>query len=71
LEPELIDEKLKGRNLFLVAGTLRPETMYGQTNCFVHPAHEYGIYEMKNDELFVCSERSAWNMAYQGLTKTP
>lgn len=25
---------------------------------------------MKNDELFVCSERSALNMAYQNLTKT-
>lgn len=24
---------------------------------------------MKNDELFICSERSAWNMAFQGLTK--
>lgn len=24
---------------------------------------------MKNDEFFICSERSALNMAYQGLTK--
>jgi leucyl-tRNA synthetase len=24
---------------------------------------------MKNDEVFICSERSALNMAYQGLTK--
>ena len=25
---------------------------------------------MKNDEVFICSERSAMNMAYQDLTKT-
>ena len=28
------------RNLFLVAATLRPETMYGQTNCYVLPEGE-------------------------------
>jgi hypothetical protein len=28
---------LSGREVFLVAATLRPETMYGQTNCFVRP----------------------------------
>jgi len=53
--PEKIDSKLTGRNVFLVAATLRPETMYGQTNCFVLPTGEYGVYEMKNDELFICS----------------
>lgn len=26
--------------VFLVAATLRPETMYGQTNCWVHPEME-------------------------------
>ena len=26
---------LAGRNVFLAAATLRPETMYGQTNCWV------------------------------------
>lgn len=28
------------RKLFLVAATLRPETMYGQTNCYVLPEGE-------------------------------
>lgn len=63
--------KLEGHKVFLVAATLRPETMYGQTNCFVLPTGLYGAFEMKNNEVFICSERSAWNMAYQNLTKTP
>ena len=28
---------LSGKNVFLMAATLRPETMYGQTNCWVQP----------------------------------
>lgn len=60
---------LEGKQVYLVAATLRPETMYGQTNCFVLPDGLYGAFEMKNDEVFVCSERSMKNMAYQGLTK--
>ena len=29
LEPALVSEELAGRAVFLVAATLRPETMYG------------------------------------------
>lgn len=61
---------VKDRNVFLVAGTLRPETMYGQTNCFVLPEGEYGAYEAKNNEVWICSEHSVRNMAYQDLLKT-
>ncbi|CDJ53270.1 hypothetical protein EBH_0055830 [Eimeria brunetti] len=32
------------KKLFLVAATLRPETMYGQTNCYVLPEGEYGVF---------------------------
>ena len=46
---------LEGRKVFLAAATLRPETAYGQTNCFVLPTGEYGAFEMKNDEIFICS----------------
>jgi leucyl-tRNA synthetase len=56
-------------SVYLVAATLRPETMYGQTNCFVLPTGVYGVFRMKNDELWVCSEKSMLNMAYQFLTK--
>jgi leucyl-tRNA synthetase len=60
---------LEGKKVFLVAATLRPETMYGQTNCFILPTGEYGAFLMRDDEVFICSERSAKNMAYQDLTK--
>lgn len=43
--------------------------MYGQTNCFVLPEGEYGVFEMLNNEFYICTERSARNMAYQELTK--
>ena len=52
---------------YLVAATLRPETMYGQTNCFVLPEGDYGFFRTKQGEIFVCSERSAVNMYYQDL----
>ncbi|KYQ94208.1 leucyl-tRNA synthetase [Tieghemostelium lacteum] len=70
---EPIPEVLKpihaqGKKIYLVPGTLRPETMYGQTNCWIHPEHTYGAYQMINDEVFICTERSARNMAYQKLT---
>ena len=65
--PEELKE-FESKDVFLVAASLRPETVYGQTNCFVLPEGKYGVYEMPNDEYFVCSERSMKNMAYQDLT---
>ncbi|TEB18754.1 hypothetical protein C9890_0328 [Perkinsus sp. BL_2016] len=64
--PELTDKQV-----FLVAGTLRPETMYGQTNCWVGPEIEYGAYEGKDDDgiYYICTQRSAINMSYQGILK--
>lgn len=69
----IIDEASGGRKreVVLVAATLRPETMYGQTNCFLLPSGEYGAFESgasEDGEVFVCSQRSAQNMAYQGLS---
>ncbi|PFH31514.1 leucyl-tRNA synthetase [Besnoitia besnoiti] len=97
------------KRVSLVAATLRPETMYGQTNCYVLPEGKYGVYlafseprksltnagsedggaaaaqaaaETEEEfetlmtreealkacsEVFICSERSAINMGYQGL----
>jgi leucyl-tRNA synthetase len=43
--------------------------MYGQTNCYVGPALDYGAFEMANGEIFICTRRSALNLAYQGFTK--
>jgi len=67
-----LPEKLKfleGKTVSLVAATLRPETMYGQTNCYILPTGRYGAYVMRNDEIFICSERAAKNLAFQDLTK--
>lgn len=54
----------KGR-VFLMAATLRPETMYGQTNCWVLPEGQYGAYRGINDEIYVLTERSAKNLSFQ------
>eukprot|EP00727_Mastigamoeba_balamuthi_P002940 m51a1_g12643 putative leucyl-trna synthetase (1011) ;mRNA; r:111-3323 len=61
--------KLEGRHVFLAAGTLRPETMYGQTNCWVQPEGRYGAFEVSDKEVFICTQRAARNMAFQGLSK--
>uniref|UniRef100_A0A673YUN3 Leucine--tRNA ligase, cytoplasmic n=1 Tax=Salmo trutta TaxID=8032 RepID=A0A673YUN3_SALTR len=60
---------LKGKNIFLVAATLRPETMFGQTNCWVHPDIKYIAFEMACGDVFISTRRSARNMSYQGFTK--
>ncbi|KAL3880632.1 hypothetical protein ACJMK2_032856 [Sinanodonta woodiana] len=60
---------LENRNVFLVAATLRPETMYGQTNCWIHPDMKYVACELTNGEVFVSTRRAARNMSYQGFTK--
>ncbi|KAJ7284737.1 hypothetical protein C8J57DRAFT_1289471 [Mycena rebaudengoi] len=65
-----IEGKVGGRTVFLVAATLRPETMYGQTNCFVGTAIKYGVFAMSDTEAFVCTYRAARNMAFQGISKT-
>ncbi len=70
---ETKDEKLKelmvqGKKIILPAATLRPETMYGQTNCFVLPDGEYGVYEMPNDEIWVSGKHAMRNLSFQELT---
>eukprot|EP00033_Pygsuia_biforma_P000556 GCRY01000655.1.p1 GENE.GCRY01000655.1~~GCRY01000655.1.p1 ORF type:complete len:1099 (-),score=454.66 GCRY01000655.1:972-4202(-) len=67
-------EKLKqfensGKKVFFACATLRPETMYGQTNCWILPDGQYGAFEINDTEIFVCTPRAARNMAYQFLSK--
>ncbi|KAJ1558521.1 cytosolic leucyl tRNA synthetase, partial [Nowakowskiella sp. JEL0078] len=62
-----ISKALKGRSVFLVAATLRPETMYGQTNCFVGVDIKYGLYIANDDEAYIITERAARNMTWQGI----
>ncbi|KAG7204947.1 hypothetical protein KM043_005335 [Ampulex compressa] len=60
---------LSGRSIYLVAATLRPETMYGQTNCWIHPDINYIACELANDDIYISTERAARNMSYQGFFK--
>lgn len=62
-----LKEFIQKEKVYLVAATLRPETMYGQTNLFVLPTGEYGLFQMKNGEYIICSQNSADNMSYQEL----
>nr|CAB3263393.1 leucine--tRNA ligase, cytoplasmic [Phallusia mammillata] len=59
---------LTGEKIFLVAATLRPETMFGQTNCWVRPDMRYVAYKMKSGEIFISTYRAARNMCYQEMT---
>ncbi|KNC49373.1 leucyl-tRNA synthetase [Thecamonas trahens ATCC 50062] len=60
-------DALADKAIFLVAGTLRPETMYGQTNCWVGPDLEYGAFALDADasEVVICTDRCARNMSFQ------
>ena len=53
-------------NVHFVPATLRPETMYGQTCCFVGPKIVYGVFKVSENEYYVVTKRAAWNMAFQG-----
>ncbi|CAN6671394.1 hypothetical protein TRVA0_044S00958 [Trichomonascus vanleenenianus] len=59
---------LREKNVYLVAATLRPETMYGQTCCFVSPKITYGVFDAGNGDYFITTERAFKNMSYQHLT---
>lgn len=48
---------LEGKKGFLAAATLRPETMYGQTNAWVLPDGKYGAFEINHTDIFVVTQR--------------
>ncbi len=45
--------------MYLMAATLRPETMYGQTNCWALPEGDYGAYQGRNNEIYIMAARCA------------
>ena len=64
---KLVEGKIPNpANVYFVPATLRPETMYGQTCCFVGPKIIYGIFKVSETEYYVVTKRAAWNMAFQG-----
>jgi len=57
---------LERYKVYFVPATLRPETMYGQTNCFVLPTGTYGAYYIDAfEEVFIMSPRSARGLSCQ------
>ena len=56
---------LAGQKVFMLAATLRPETMYGQTNAWVLPEGDYGAYKGLNGEVYIIGAHAARNMAHQ------
>ncbi|XP_054824535.1 leucine--tRNA ligase, cytoplasmic isoform X2 [Prosopis cineraria] len=62
---------LEGRKVYLAAATLRPETMYGQTNAWVLPEGKYGAFEVNETDVFILSKRAALNLAYQNHSRVP
>lgn len=59
---------MKGK-VYLVAATLRPETMYGQTNCWLHPDITYIAYRINTGEVLISTPRAAKNLSYQEYMK--
>lgn len=63
---EALLAKVSPKPVYLVPATLRPETMYGQTNCFVLPTGEYGAYHVDaTEEVFIMSPRAARGLSCQ------
>jgi leucyl-tRNA synthetase len=60
--------QIAGKDIYFIPATLRPETMYGQTNCFVSPTITYGFFAASDTDVYVMTERAARNMAFQGIT---
>ena len=52
-----------------MAATLRPETMFGQTNVWIRPDMNYVAHRLASGDIFVCTMRAARNMCYQGFCK--
>ena len=51
-------------SVYLVAATLRPETVFGQTNLWINPEAEYVKVEV-NDETWIMSREAADKLKYQ------
>ena len=63
-EYTLIKFKLKDVEDYLVAATLRPETIYGQTNLWINPSSEYVRVEVEGEK-WILSREAADKLKYQ------
>ncbi|MEN2498133.1 MAG: hypothetical protein MHMPM18_002451, partial [Marteilia pararefringens] len=71
------DRKIaKNNSIFLLCATLRPETLHGQTNCWVNPEINYTIHSfhdtrLNEEVLMICVERAGINFSLQEQEMTP
>lgn len=59
---------LSANKVYLVAATLRPETMYGQSCCFVSPKINYGVFKAADGVYYITTDKAFKNMSFQKLT---
>ena len=64
LEYTAIKFKLTNTEEYLLAATLRPETILGVTNIWVHPEEEYVLFEWKNEK-YIASKSALLKLTYQ------
>ncbi len=65
----LLKEKLAGEDCYLVAATLRPETIFGITNLWVNPEKIY-VKAKVNDETWLISKKAGEKLKKQGFEVT-
>lgn len=57
--------KFKFKDMYICAATLRPETVFGQTNIWVNPDVEYVIVSVDDKEKWIVSKECAMKLADQ------
>lgn len=62
----LLKEKIAGENSYLVAATLRPETVFGITNLWVNPEKIY-VKAKVNNEIWFISKKASEKFKKQGF----
>ncbi len=64
--PSKYDKIVEERDVFLLAATLRPETVFGQTNLWIDPEEKYLVVERKDNE---ASQNELWIMSEPAFKK--
>ena len=72
VDPKAVDERFDGSvPVFMLAATLRPETMVGQTNYWVKPGVKYEVARSADKkEMYITGARSLKNLAAQKFVES-
>jgi leucyl-tRNA synthetase len=66
-----IDKVPENKKIFLVAATLRPETIFGATNVWLDPVGEYSLLKIdEKDEYWIISKTGAFKLLEQLISIT-